>query len=122
MICGLKVGEFSRWSFLKWFRSIQGLPLFRGFARRIFVIFVVLFVFFRGFSWFCFVFFRGLAFFVEEFTTVPHRCLAPPNSWVCGPGVYIKLRTAPLWRVSSARASLVAPELFGDSPEAVPVF
>ena len=73
---------------------------------------------FRGFvSWFFVV-----ALFVEGFTGVLHKCLAPPNSWVCGPGACIKLRTAPLWRVSSsARTSLAAPERFGDSPEGVAV-
>ena len=74
-----------------------------------------------GFSWFCLAFFHGFAVFVEEFTTVLRKGLAPPNSWVCGLGACIKLRTAPLWRVSSARASLAASETVGDSPEAVPV-
>ena len=98
--------------------GMHGLPLFRGFAQRIFVGF---FVVFHGFSWFCFVVFRGFAFFVEEFTAVLRKCLASLNSWVCGPGTCIQLRTAPLWRVSSARASLAAPETVGDSPEAVAV-
>ena len=52
-----------------------------------------------GFSFF-FVGFCGFAFVVEEFTAVLRKCLASLNSWVCSPGVCIKLHTALLRSVS----------------------
>ena len=75
---------------------------------------------FRGFSWFCFVVFRRFAFFCRKvYSSVPQ--VLGTSKQLGMRRACIKHCTAPLLRVSLARASPAAPKTLGDSPEAVPV-